>query len=90
MTTVSNRLLQKLCPQSWDILQRVNINSSCTDLHAAISPFRKARNCGVWAMYEKESTLAESQVGSCLDSVLQQWCLSALRLSDSPEELDAH
>ena len=89
-TAVSNRTLQRLVPQAWQVLQKVNITSLCSDLRAVVSSSRKGRGCGVLAMYQTESALAESQVGSCLDTVLQQWCLSALRLADSPEELDAH
>ena len=82
--TVSMRALSKICPESAKALEKINISSSCGDLHAAIGSFKKARNQGVWAMYEKEAEHTEAVIGHTLETTSLQWCLSALRLSDEP------
>ena len=81
---VSMRALSKNCPESAKALEKINISSSCSDLHAAIGSFKKGRAQGVWAMYEKEAEHTEAVIGVTLEATSLQWCLSALRLADEP------
>ena len=83
-TAVSVRALQKICPESYAALGRVNISSSCGDLHAAIGSFKGRRAQGIWAMYEKGAACTEAMIGATLETTGQQWCLAALRLADEP------
>ena len=78
------RELQKICPESAAALDKINISSSCGDLHACIRSFKRGRSAGVWAMYENESATAESMIGKTFDTIAQHWALTALRLTNEP------
>ena len=73
-----------MCPESAKALEKINISTSCAELHSAVMSFRRGRSAGIWAMYENEAANAVSLIGKTFDTLAQHWALSALRLDDEP------
>ena len=63
----------------------INVGGNVVD---AVAAFRQAKQQGVWAMYENEASTTEALIGATLQGTDEQWCLSALRLADGPQDLD--